>query len=429
MSKSLNARSVWALAAGGMVGGGIYTVLGVVIAASAQWAWLGFLLAGLVALPSAYSYASLSNKFSEGGGAFSFLEEVNLGRTGGNIAWLLIVGYILTISVYCYAFGHYLSFAFHGGPVMTRGLAAGIILALIVLNLSGVGKMTSVEIVIVSVNLLVLLGLGIYGLTQWDTSQLTSGISPKPVWTSLVGGAAIFMGYEGFQLLTYEYEKIKNPDKIFVPVLVSAVIFVILVYVIVTAGAAMLGGALSLINFKEVALSVAAKDALGPAGLVIMTVAAGFATTAAINSTLFSTASLSKLIADKGELPSWFDHTNSKGIPDRAIILIGTLAGILAVIGSLSALVEAASLVFLVTFSTVNYLAFQRLEKKRWVPVSGLIIAAAIGLVLIFRLIITKPVAFGGLALLALLIMLGRPYLLSTVDTIKQKQNNESASS
>lgn len=53
MSK-LHAKSVWALAAGGMVGGGIYIVLGVVIAASAQWAWLGFLLSGLITIPTAY---------------------------------------------------------------------------------------------------------------------------------------------------------------------------------------------------------------------------------------------------------------------------------------------------------------------------------------------------------------------------------------
>ena len=126
MSQSLKAPSVWALAAGGMVGGGIYTVLGVVIASSAQWAWLGFLLTGFVALPSAYSYASLSNAFSKGGSAFSFLEGVNDERLGGNIAWMLIIGYVLTISVYCYVFGHYVSFAFHGGPLLTRALALGI---------------------------------------------------------------------------------------------------------------------------------------------------------------------------------------------------------------------------------------------------------------------------------------------------------------
>jgi len=60
VAKKLHPISVWALAAGGMVGGGIYTVLGVVIAVSAQWAWLVFLVIGILAVTAAYSYVFLS---------------------------------------------------------------------------------------------------------------------------------------------------------------------------------------------------------------------------------------------------------------------------------------------------------------------------------------------------------------------------------
>ncbi|HYW95921.1 MAG TPA: amino acid permease, partial [Bacteroidales bacterium] len=152
----------------------------------------------------------------------------------------------------------------------------------------------------------------------------------------------------------------------------------------------------------------------------VMTLAAGFATTAAINSTLYSTASLSNHISEKGELPLWFEHKNKNGIPDRSVILIGSLAALMAVVGSLSSLVEAASVVFLITFSTVNYLAYKKLKQRRWIPVVGLIAAAFIGLALLFRLVITKPGAFGGLLFIALLVILGRPYLLK----IMGKQNH-----
>jgi len=425
-SSKLNPLSVWALAAGGMVGGGIYTVLGVVIAVSAQWTWLAFVLTGLIAIPSAYSYVFLTNKFHEEGGAFVFLEKVDDKKMAGNLSWLLIIGYVLTISVYAYAFGHYLSFAFHGDPLLMRLLAAGIVIALILLNLAGVGKLTNVEIIIVSVNLLVLLALGIYGLANWDTSQLTAGISPRPIWSSLIGGASIFMAYEGFQLLTYEYDKIKNPEKSFMPTLMSAVIFVVILYAIVALGATMVGGATSMISFKEIALSISAESAFGKTGLIVMTVAAGFATAAAINSTLFSTANLSKRIASQNELPSWFDHTNSNGVPDRSIILLGTLAGILAIVGSLSSLVEAASLAFLFTFGIVNWIAFRESEKRKWIPLMGIIIGVLVGLALIFRLVISKPVALGGILAMVLLIVLGRPYLLKQKEKTQQKaQENE----
>ena len=78
MSKKLNPVSVWALAAGGMVGGGIYTVLGVVIAVSAQWTWFAFLFIGILAIVSTYSYVYLSNKYGESGGAFAFLEKLGM---------------------------------------------------------------------------------------------------------------------------------------------------------------------------------------------------------------------------------------------------------------------------------------------------------------------------------------------------------------
>ncbi|MBT33213.1 MAG: amino acid permease, partial [Thalassobius sp.] len=185
MSKKLNPVSVWALAAGGMVGGGIYTVLGVVIAVSAQWTWFAFLFIGILAIVSTYSYVYLSNKYGESGGAFAFLEKIDKEKIAGSLAWMLVLGYVLTISVYAYAFGHYLSFAFHGNETIIRFLAAGIVVALVGLNLAGVGKMTKVEIAIVSVNLLVLLGLGAYGLTQWEPTKLVSGIEPRPMWSGL----------------------------------------------------------------------------------------------------------------------------------------------------------------------------------------------------------------------------------------------------
>ncbi|SDK12827.1 APC family permease [Microbulbifer yueqingensis] len=417
MSNKLNPLSVWALAAGGMVGGGIYTVLGVVIAVSAQWSWLAFAYVGILALTSTYSYVFLSNKFAESGGAFAFLEKTVDESLAGSLAWMLILGYVLTISVYAYVFGHYLSFAFHGNPLLIRLLAAGVVALLIGLNLAGVGKMTKVEITIVSANLLMLLALGVYGLGQWDTTKLVAGIEPRPIWSSLFGGAAIFMAYEGFQLLSYEYDKIRDPQKYFMPVLVSATAFVVALYVIVTLGATFLGGATSLVDFKEIALSIAAKRAFGTAGVAAITVAACFATAAAINSTLFSTAQLAKRIAHDRELPGWFRHTNGNDVPDRSILLLGSMAGVLAVIGSLSSLVEAASLVFITTFGIVNWLCFKERDSKKWIPCLGMIIAVITGLSLLLRLAISKPVPLAGLALLILLILLGRPQLLKHTES------------
>ncbi|MDX1631863.1 MAG: amino acid permease [Thermoanaerobaculia bacterium] len=179
----------------------------------------------------------------------------------------------------------------------------------------------------------------------------------------------------------------------------------------------MLSGALTIIDEKQVALAVAARDAAGQWGLGVLTVAAGFATAAAINSTLFSTSKLAKRVADDGELPAWFDHRNEQDIPDRAVIILGTLAALLAVIGSLSTLVEAASLAFLFTFAAVNWIAAARLERNRWIPWTGIGLAGIIAAVLVVRLSLIAPLPLVAFLVFATIAGFGRPAVLRRLPT------------
>jgi len=56
----LGFNGAWSMAVGGMVGGGIFSTLGVVIGIAGAWTWLSFVAAGLVALAAGYSYVKLS---------------------------------------------------------------------------------------------------------------------------------------------------------------------------------------------------------------------------------------------------------------------------------------------------------------------------------------------------------------------------------
>ncbi|AVR46313.1 amino acid permease [Christiangramia fulva] len=423
-SGSLGWPAVWALAAGGMVGGGIYTALGVVVAVSGQWAWLSFVISGIIAASSAYSYVVLANHYKESGGAFTFLREINKEGIAGSLSWLLLMGYVLTMAVYAFAFGHYLSFSFNGSPMISRLCAVGIMAALISLNLAGVTKTKKVEIAIVSLNLIALIGLAVIGFLHWDTVKLVSGIEPRAWWSAPIGAASIFMAYEGFQLLTYEYDEIKNPKKILKPTIMLAVFFVILIYAAVAIGAVMLAGALAIISQKQVSLSVAAQSVLGTPGLVIMTLAAVFATAAAINSTLFSSSNLSKRVADDNELPPFFKKTHNN-VPYRAIILLGIMSTVLAVIGKLSSLVEAASMIFLITFGIVNIIALRYIKKGwKWIAWLGISIGAVVLIVLLLRLMTVAPIQLGILLFLAFLIILGRPALMKRFSSKKSKNDN-----
>lgn len=306
-----------------MVGGGIFSVLGVVVMLAGRWAWLSFTIAGLIALATAYSYSQLAEKFGEGGGAFTFLREVNREDFAGSLSWVLIFGYILTISVYAFTFGHYVAYVFDFGAWMPRSCALVVVFALTAVNLKGVGESELLEIITVWGKLLILVSLAAIGLWKWQPQQLTAGIESKGIIGAMIGAASVFMAYEGFQLLAYDYEDIRNPKKTLPRAVISAVVVVIIVYVLVAIGATMLVGAKTIVGKKEVAIAVAGREALGAWGLGLATIAAAFSSGSAINATLFATARLMHEVAKDRELPPVLCHRNENGVPDRPITIIG----------------------------------------------------------------------------------------------------------
>ena len=56
----LGFNATWAMAVGGMIGGGIFSTLGVVVGIAGSLAWLSFVAAGLIALAAGYSYVKLA---------------------------------------------------------------------------------------------------------------------------------------------------------------------------------------------------------------------------------------------------------------------------------------------------------------------------------------------------------------------------------
>jgi amino acid transporter len=417
-SKSkLGFNGTWSMAVGGMVGGGIFSTLGVVVGIAGAWAWLSFVAAGLIALIAGYSYVKLSAYYGEGGGAFTFLRKINADGFAGSLSWVLIIGYVLTNAVYAFTFGQYLGHVMGLGPWFPRIAGIAIVALFIGLNLRGVGETSGVEVFLVWFKLIVLVGLAGWGLTQWDPVMLSQSVPDVGIGAALFGAASVFMAYEGFQLLTYDYQDIYHPQKTLPRAVLSAIAVVIVVYVLVALGTVMLIGADQVVLHKEVALAIAGQKAFGTVGLIIVTIAAAFSTGSAINATLFATARLTSRVAEDGELPAALDHKNAAGIPDRAVILLGTAAAVLAAVGTLTTLVEAASLSFLFTFAVVCGLAFLQRAGLRIVTGFGALAAATASVTLIIRLISTDPLALVFLGLLVLFAIFGRPLLLRHVKT------------
>ena len=405
-------NAAWSMAVGGMVGGGIFSVLGVVISLAGEWAWLSFVIGGLIALATGYSYSVLTERFSESGGLFTYLRRTKHLWFSGSLSWLLVFGYILTISVYAFTFGHYLAYAVGAGSWLPRLAALSISVIFIWVNLRGVKTASWIEIVIVWGKLLVLLVIAGYGLYRWQPALLSQGIPAENAGFSLIGAASVFMAYEGFQLLAYDYDSIKKPRKNLPREILWAIVSVIAVYVAVSIGATMLVGADVVVQEKEVAIASAGQAAFGTLGLVLATIAAIFSTGSAINATVFATARLTHDVAQNKELPVFFGRESRLGVPYVAVLIIGLAGAGLAMVGTIETLVEAASLIFLFTFATANVMAFAYIKRKRWITAGGAAGASAACAFLVWEMFHTSPLSLGLLLIVILISTVGRIFIL-----------------
>ena len=91
-----------------MIGGGIFAVLGLSLELSGGGAPVAFLIAGLVALLTSYSYAKLSVRYPSEGGTVEYLVRAyGPGLLAGGLNMLLLASYVVMIALYAYAFGSY----------------------------------------------------------------------------------------------------------------------------------------------------------------------------------------------------------------------------------------------------------------------------------------------------------------------------------
>jgi hypothetical protein len=117
-------------------------------------------------------------------------------------------------------------------------------------------------------------------------------------------------------------------------------------------------------------------------------------------------------VAEKKDLPHLFVKENASSIPHYALLTIAAIATTFALIGNLNSLVDAASIIFLFTFGTVNYIAYQQKVKWRWISLIGAIGCGMAIVADIIEQLDHVPYAIGGLIVITCSIFIFRPYLL-----------------
>ena len=364
---------------GGMVGGGIFAVLGLAVSLAKGATPIAFLVAGALALITSYSYVKLSLGFPDRGGTVKFINQ-GFGKTvfSGGINNLLWISYIIMLSLYASAFGSYAPnlYSVTGDSGIDFHIyASAVILLATAINYYSIKVVGEIESTAVFIKLFILIGfvgVGLYGLIGNENLEQLSPSKWENTFQILGGGMVIFVAYEGFELIANAVPDIINPKKN-VPrayyYSIGFVIFLYLLIAIVTVGS---------LPFSEIAkaedyvLAAAAKPMLGQIGFTIITVAALISTFSAINASLYGGSRVSYEIAEDDELP----HELTSQFWNQPIGLMITSALTLVLCNSLDleSISTSGSIGFLIVFAMVNYSGFKlsdQISGNKIIPIIG----------------------------------------------------------
>ncbi|SIR05550.1 Amino acid transporter [Haladaptatus litoreus] len=419
-SEKIGLSECISMAVGGMVGGGIFAVLGVVAITAGTLAWLAFVVAGIIALSAGYSFVRLGRLANEGDGPLTYVERfTGSPKLAGMTGWTFVVGYVGTMAMYAFAFGGY--FVSLVGVQSVAGIPArplvsgGIVVCFVALNTLGAHASGRTEDALVGLKVLILLLFGVGGLYYgFRHGEIQSGFSEFGVGP-VVAAALSFVAFEGWELLLFDRNSVRNPAETIRTAIYVSIVGVTGLYVIVAVVTTNLVTPAVIQQNSETALAIAARPFFGQFGFVLISVAALFSTGSAINATLFSSSRLLSRMVSEEYLPAQLESDDSDE-PVRAVVVLGLLTIGFTVLGSLDGISSFASLAFITIFGGVSYLAFRNRTNRSdhattgarvttVVPAFGVLGALATVVALVWHLYTSQQSVFWTVAVIAIVVV------------------------
>ncbi|WP_297780895.1 APC family permease [uncultured Roseovarius sp.] len=366
---------------GVMVGAGIYVLVGAVAVEAGIWAPLAFVLAGVIAAPTALSYAEFSTRFPEAAGEAAFVAKGVQAPWLGTLVGLAIVmaGAVSAAAVLRGGVG-YLG-AVTGWPAGPSVVVIGALLAAVAV----VGVLESLALAAIF-TVVEVLGLGLVVYAGFSAVPVADfQMAQEIVWSGVTAGAVLaFFAFIGFEDIVNMAEEVREPERVLPRAILLSLIITSLLYTLVT-WAAVRSVPLERLGASEQPLALVWQMGQGGSAAFLSLIAV----VAALNGVLAQMVMASRVLFGLGRRIAWlsvFHHAHPRfGTPVRATVLIGV-----AVIGGALALPVAelagvTSTLLLTVFVLVNgalILMKRRVPEVAFrvpmaVPVFGVVVALA----------------------------------------------------
>ncbi len=404
---SITVASATAIGVGGMMGAGLYTLVGLASTTAGVWVPLAFLVGGVVTVFSVYSYAKLGAKYPSRGGAAQFLiRGFGDGVVAGGLNVFQFLGWIIAMALYCAGFAGYVRalLPWHTPGWSAKAIGIGLIVAVVVVNLVGTKLVGRSEIFVITIELAILAAFVAFGFTKADPGRFAENGDHN--WLGVLFAAGLlYVTYEGFGVVTNSAGDMKEPAKELPRAMFTALGIVIVVYILVSSVMVMTLSLPAMDVHQGHVLSEAGQQILGRVGFVVIGVAALLATASGVNATMYGDANLAFMVAKSGELPRNF----TRGVWHGGTVGLFIAAGLTAafvVFFPLAAVGQMASLAFLIVYGmvSVGHLRIYRdTGARRWLLVLAVVLNLALFMLLLGYSIHTGP-ASTWLTLIAVLV-------------------------
>lgn len=364
---------------GVMVGAGIYVLVGLVAGEAGAWAPLSFLLAGLIAAPTALSYSEFATRIPEAAGEAAYAEAGFQSQSLAVFVGLaiVVVGVISAAAVLRGGVGYLLAIV----PMNTLLAICVLGLLLTFVAIWGVMESLSLAAIFTAIELVGLALVVWTGFTGPEVQQ--TEVASAFMWGGVGAGAVLaFFAFIGFEDIVNMAEEVKDPTRTLPRAILYSLCLTTLIYVLVAAAAVRVVP-VDLLRGSEQPLALVWTAVHGGNAAFL----AAIAVFAALNGVLAQIVMASRVLYGLGRRASWlapFEHV-SKGrrTPVRATTLVGLSVIGLSLAVPVQPLAEATSSILLAVFVLVN--AALILEKKRnpqaefrvpmLVPIAGLVLA------------------------------------------------------
>ena len=384
LKPKLGLWSATAINVGAIIGGGIFVVTGIVAGAAGSAFVISMVLAAVIALLTALSFAQLTTWQPVEGSGYEYVRQLVSPFAGFLSGWMWMIGNTFAGAAVSLGFGYYLAPAFPALPV--KIVAVVMCLGFTALNSVGVRQSAMLNNALVVVKLAVLVFFVVFGLFFVSSANF---LPFQPFSSGVLFGAYyIFFAYAGFARATIIAEEVKDakrnvPRAVGLSLAISTVVYILVGVV-----------AVGLVGSPSLATSTSPLTlAIGASGssLAMQVVSFGglVATASVLLTGILGVSRMAFSMARRDDLPRALNLLSVRfGTPYVSIWIIGVVMAFLAYFVDLSGVVVVSTFSLLFWYVLVNLSAFRLKCKKRlcprWMPVLGLSTCVLLLLVVLF---------------------------------------------